>query len=622
MAKPLRVLIVGDSENDASLILKALKRGGYSPASEQVKTPSTMASALMESEWDVVIADYRLLRFSAPAALKLLSESGRDLPFIVVSGSIGEDTAVEMMKAGAHDYVMKNNLKRLAPAVEREIGEALERQKRRQAEKALRDSEERLRAIVVNSPIGIATSGADRRFLSANDAFCRILGYTEAELQKMSFRDVTYPEDIELSVSMMEELDAGKMSFSGLEKRYIRKDGKVIIGRVMVNALRDHEGRPYLYIAELEDITESRQAEEALRRSEENFRNLIENLPVGVTITSPEGETFLANKTFLKMRGYASEEEIKQSPAVSRYADPKDRERWLSLLKEWGRVEGFEMWAKRKDDSIFFNSSNAIPFLTDSGEQRFISVSQDITERKKMEEALKQTVSELETFAYTAAHDLRAPLVTIESFAKALRVDLERQDTKRVEEDIKLIETGISKMHRLLRRVLEYGRTGLIAKSSEDISFREIVEESLEQVAGQLQSCGAGVSVAENFPTVRVDRVAMTQVLTNLIANSTEYRDKGKTLAIEIGHRLSDGEVVYFVRDNGMSIPPDALEKVFEPFFRGSKESQGAGLGLTIVKRIIEGHGGRVWIESEAGKGTTVCFTLASNEASSRDRKE
>src|SRR6266498_1827700 len=144
-AKPLRVLIVEDSEDDAFLVIRELRRGGYEPTSERVETPEAMMSSLLKHKWDIVISDYVLPRFSGHGALKILKDSGLDLPFIIVSGNIGEDIAVETMKMGASDYIIKGNLKRLVPAVERELREAEKKIERAESKKRLAASNELFR---------------------------------------------------------------------------------------------------------------------------------------------------------------------------------------------------------------------------------------------------------------------------------------------------------------------------------------------------------------------------------------------------------------------------------------------------------------------------------------------
>ena len=241
----------------------------------------------------------------------------------------------------------------------------------------------------------------------------------------------------------------------------------------------------------------------------------------------------------------------------------------------------------------------------------------DVTERKIAEEALGKLnqhlwakVSELETFSYAVAHDLRSPLVSIQGFVGMLEDDIQNQDAERISEDIRLIGSGVRKMGQLLEETLEYSRSGRLMKPAEDIPFGEIVEEALGQFTERVRSIGATISLAETFPHVYVARMMIKRVLTNLIQNSITYRDKTRLLTIEIGYRLSEGKVVFFVRDNGIGIDASETEKVFDLFYRGTAESEGSGAGLAIVRRIIEAHGGRIWIENQPGEGTTMCFTL------------
>src|SRR2546425_1177722 len=145
MSKPLRILVVEDSENDTLLLLRELRRGGYDPTFERVDTPVAMSAALDRESWDIVVADFSMPQFNALAALELLKKKAIDLPFIIVSGTIGEEVAVQAMKNGAQDYIMKGKLARLVPAIERELREAVERRERKRAERALREDEEQFR---------------------------------------------------------------------------------------------------------------------------------------------------------------------------------------------------------------------------------------------------------------------------------------------------------------------------------------------------------------------------------------------------------------------------------------------------------------------------------------------
>lgn len=231
-------------------------------------------------------------------------------------------------------------------------------------------------------------------------------------------------------------------------------------------------------------------------------------------------------------------------------------------------------------------------------------------ERESILKELEAKNSELERFAYTVSHCLRSPLITVQGFVKLLREDLVRNEKEKVESDLKYIENSATKMDRLLTDTLQLSRIGHVTTTPEDVSFLEIIQEVLEQTAEQLKSSGVEVSVADDFPTVHVDRMRMEEVLVNLITNSINYRGEQQHPKIDIGYRVEGEETVFFVADNGVGIDKNQHEKVFEFFYKLDMSSKGTGVGLDIVKRIIEVHGGRIWIESEKGKGCTVCFTL------------
>ncbi len=182
MENKLRVLIVEDSEDDTRLIVRSLRQGGYQPIYHRVETADEMRQQLEGNTWDIVLADYRMPRFSGLQALQLLQETGVDLPFIIVSGTIGEETAVAAMKAGAHDYLMKSNLSRLAPAVERELREAEGRRRRRRAEEQVRENEARLRAIVGSMAEAMIVVDGENRVVVVNPAAEKLFGLSSDDL--------------------------------------------------------------------------------------------------------------------------------------------------------------------------------------------------------------------------------------------------------------------------------------------------------------------------------------------------------------------------------------------------------------------------------------------------------
>lgn len=260
----LRLLVVEDSEADAWFLLRKLRRGGYEVISKRVETSEDMAAALDSASWDVVVSDYFVPGFGALEALALLKEKGLDLPFIVVSGKVGEEVAVAAMRAGAHDYIMKNNLARLRAAIERELREAENRRERRRAERALRESEQQLRATFDLSPVGVAHVAPDGRWLRINAKLLEILGYEREELLERTFQDVTHPEDLDKDLRYVRRMLKGELRTYSIEKRYIRKDGSRVWICLSVSLVREGgvtSGEPKYFISVVQDITERKLAE-------------------------------------------------------------------------------------------------------------------------------------------------------------------------------------------------------------------------------------------------------------------------------------------------------------------------------------------------------------------------
>ncbi|MBI3995173.1 MAG: diguanylate cyclase, partial [Nitrospirae bacterium] len=266
MGKPLRVLIVEDSEDDAALLVRELERGGYDPTFERVDTAQGMSDALARGPWDVIICDYNLPHFSAPAALMLAQKSGLDLPFVVVSGSIGEDVAVAAMKSGAHDYVMKGNLKRLVPAVERELREAKVRTECKQVEEAIRVSEEKFRAVAETANDAIVSADGHGNIMYFNKGAERIFGCPEAEVVGKPLT-LLMPERFHDAhrQGINRFLSTGKAHVIGktVELAGKRKDGTEFPMELSLATWKT--GEEIFFAGILRDITERKQAEETIK---------------------------------------------------------------------------------------------------------------------------------------------------------------------------------------------------------------------------------------------------------------------------------------------------------------------------------------------------------------------
>jgi two-component system, cell cycle sensor histidine kinase and response regulator CckA len=274
VTEPLHVLLVEDSPDDAQLILRELQRTGRIIDFERVDDAVAMLAALEKRSWDVILSDWSMPTFSGPAALAILKEKKLDVPFIIVSGTIGEEMAAEAMRAGARDFVLKDKLGRLTPAVEREVSEGKERTARRQAEDALRESEGRFRRLAESGIVGITIADLDGNFIDANDAYLKMIGYSRDELLRGVVRpaDLTPPEFGHLTAGALQQLKESRVA-PPWETEAFRKDGSRVSMLVGVAMLENRK-----YIAFTADLTDRKQAEAGRTRAEDALRQSEEQL--------------------------------------------------------------------------------------------------------------------------------------------------------------------------------------------------------------------------------------------------------------------------------------------------------------------------------------------------------
>jgi PAS domain S-box-containing protein len=390
----LRVLLVEDSENDAMLLLRELRRGGYQPHSQRVCTPEDMQEALRAADarnepFQVVISDYYMPRFRAPDALRLLRELRYDLPFIVVSGKIGEDAAVEIMKAGANDYLTKENMSRLCPAIEREVREAEVRGERERAEKALGLSEDRFRRLVeqipavtyVQEPIDSDTPKAITYMSPQYEA---MLGYPPEKeiLDEEHWLRMLHPDDRERVLAEELRTDETGEPYR-IEYRLIARDGRVVWVHDEATLVRDEEGNALYWLGVQYDITEQKRTEEELRQSEERFKVLSQEVVEGI-ILSENGRIIDANRSITEMFGYRLEELIGKD--AIELTPPGYREMVRQRISDED-TRYYESRGLKKDGTIFPIEIRPrhLPY---SGRRIRVTSVIDLTERKRAEEAL------------------------------------------------------------------------------------------------------------------------------------------------------------------------------------------------------------------------------------------
>jgi len=534
---------------------------------------------------------------------------------------------------------------------------------RKKAEEALRESEERYRTLVQNVPIGVyrTTPGPKGEFLIANPTCVKMFGLeSEEELKKISVADV-YMNPEQRKVFSDNFLAKG--SASGLELPLRRRDGTVFWASVTARVMYDENGKNPYFDCTIMDISERKKVEEALRESEERYRTLVENVPVAVyrTIPGPKGEFLMGNPTCLKIFGLESEEELKKIAVADVHINSKNRKAFSDNLLAKGSVTGVELPLRKKDGTAFWGSVTARVVYDENGKNPYFDCTiMDITERKKLQdereslikkleenqrllkkqnreledsqraiknvaedlrkskqvleerkEDLEKINKELDDFTYIISHDLKEPLRSIDAFSKFIRDDYNDKLDEEGRNYLERVRANASRMQSLIEDLLEISRIERKKNPFEEVETEELVNEAKLRLEYAIRNKNAEIVVRDKLPKVFCDRVRLAGVFVNLISNAIKFNDKPNP-CIEINCSPKGIFYEFYVKDNGPGIEERYFDKIFEIFQRLGKrgDREGTGAGLTIVKKIVEMHKGRIWVESKIGEGATFYFTI------------
>ncbi len=361
------------------------------------------------------------------------------------------------------------------------------------------------------------------------------------------------------------------------------------------------------------------EAHEVIRASQEKFSRIFHASPDAIILsTFPEGRIFDVNEGFTETTGYSPEQARgRTSQELELWSEPKGRERLGEELRSAGRVRNLESEFRDQRGEVHTCLISAELVELD-GESSVLTMLRDISDRKYAEQEREHLIAELEAknaelerFSYTVSHDLKSPLVTIRGFLGLLEKDAEAGDLKRMHRDAGRIRAATEVMGRLLDELLELSRIGRQINTPEEVPLGELVSEAVDLVAGALTERGVEVRISPAMPVAVGDRARLLEVFQNLLDNAVKYMGDEPAPRIDVGMKNDGQSDVCCVRDNGIGIDPRYHEKVFGLFERLSLEQEGTGVGLALVKRIVELHGGRIWIESEGpGAGSTFCFTV------------
>ena len=488
------------------------------------------------------------------------------------------------------------------------------------AEMRLRESEARYRRTFELAAAGIAHIGMDRRFIRVNRRLCEIFGYPEAELLGKTGRDISHPDDLDVINSQRPALYAGKIDAVRVEKRYLRKDGSVVWVAFSMSVERDAQGAPTHEIGVYHDITAQREAEERVRESEELYRQTFRLAASGIAHVGMDGRFLKVNRSLCEILGYAEDELLGRSVKEISHPEDKDLTDAQRARVHEGEIDSvrFEKRYLRKDGRVVWVELAVALARDPHGHPQYeIAMFDDITERKQAEaalaaahEELKRSNSELEQFAYVASHDLQEPLRMVSSYTQLVMKRYGERLDGDAKEFMNYVVDGAARMKQLIEDLLAYSRVGTKGKEFKPTPVENALRRAVTNLRAAIEESGAEVT-HDPLPTVDADEVQLGQLFQNLMGNGLKFRGAERP-HIHVSCAEKDGAFEFRVRDNGIGIEPQYFERIFMLFQRLHTKGDypGTGIGLAICKKVVERHGGRIWVESEPGKGSSFIFTL------------
>lgn len=653
-AGSLDVLVFGDSHSSTEL-LASLQDALFPHNFVLARSLEQVLTHAAGQHFDAVVLD--LTPLSGFEVLAALSKRFPMLPVVGI-GPGDRSAALRALRLGALEYLEED---RLNPAtLSGYMAQAVERAA---LEHSLHDSESKYRLFVEHSPDGYLVLGAQRTVVEANRRACEIFGHTEEELLGKTLEELLLPDELRAEPFRVSEVMSGKTMLR--ERTIVRPDGSKLFTEGTTRALPDGgvqivirditerkrvaeelrklneelEERVAMRTAELRaaneqlknEIAVRLRIEEALLISEERFSKAFRSSPDAISITTVRDSTIVdANDSFYKLTGYSAEDAIgKTTIELGTWQIPEERLAIIDAVKKSGSARDFPWHLHRKSGEIR-DALLSVEVIEIGGEACYLSICHDITEQKRAEDALRvaneglqMAMRELEAFSYSVSHDLQAPLRAISGYSIALTEEY----SGRLDEEglgyLKRIQMNTRNMSDLIEDLLTFSRTARQEMKTTSVDMVDLAREVIDGFDVDSAANRTTLKIGD-LPPVRGDRAMLRALLNNLLGNAVKFTRPVGHPVIELDSfpdPQAPGErQVFYVRDNGVGFDMQYLNKLFVVFQRlhASAEFEGTGVGLAIVQRIVNRHGGRVWAEGRVGDGATFYFSLPLSAAADR----
>jgi PAS domain S-box-containing protein len=619
----LRILHLEDDETDHHYVRELLENEGMRCEFRLVKSRQEYEAALKESRYDLIISDYTVPSFDGMHALEIKRRACPETPFIFFSGTIGEEIAVESLRNGAVDYVLKQRPGRLAQAVRRVLHESAEREQLQRVERALKTSEERYRIVTRASNDIIWEWDIAGNSIWFNDSFRKVFGRDAAQLESRweGWLGMIHPEDQPRVTSGLAAVLAQGGTAWWSEHRMRRADGTYghIFDRASV--VYDNEGKPSRVVGVAIDVTERRQAEEKIREQ----AALLDQASDAIILCDLEARIMFWSKGAERLYGWTAAEAVGKGMVnlLLNGKAPAEMQEAIEQLEERGEWTGQLQEFAKDSRRVSVQSRVTVIRGADGKPKSVLIINSDITERKHLEEQLlrAQRLESLGVLVSGIAHDLNNALSPILMGVGILRSELRSKESEPI---FSMVEASARRGADMVKQILTFARGGDTLKSL--VPMDQLTKE-MGKITSDVfpKNIKARVNVARDSWPVSGIPTQLHQVLMNLCVNARDAMPNGGTLTLStLNVRLDSGEAAKYpdakpgqylcisVADTGTGMVPEQLGRIFEPFFTTKAPGKGTGLGLSTSRNIIRSHGGFMTVSTKLGEGSEFrCYLPA-----------